>query len=83
MDEVDDSIFNRELDDIIDKIGSLCSLLENKSMSCVSVFSLLLENEPLREIVLEVNQVSWYDVVTRMAYRYPILHKSKKVKKVI
>lgn len=83
MEELDDSIFNKELDEIIDKIGAFCSLLTNKSMSCVSVFSFLLENESIRDTLLEINQVSWYDLVSRMTYRYPILHKSKKIKKII
>lgn len=82
MDSIEDSIFNKEMDEIVDRIGSLCNLLMNKSMSCVLMFSLLLEDEKLRNLVLEVNQVSWYDIVNHMSYRYPILHKSKKIKKI-
>lgn len=81
MESVDNIISERELDEFINKCGSLVSLALNKSISSVTLFSQLMEDEELKDVLLDINDYSWYDMVIRMTYRYPILHKSKKIKK--
>ena len=40
-------------------------------------------DDELKDIFVEVADCSWFDLVLHMTKRYPILHKSKKIKKVI
>lgn len=83
MENLEDVIYSKEMDMLINKCGSFCGILLSKSISCVTLFSQLLEDEDFKEVVEEIGGCSWFDVVTHMTYRYPVLHKSKKIKKLI
>lgn len=70
----------KELDEIINQFGSLISILTNKPISCVSLFVLITSNEDLKDVILDISDVSWYSLVEHLAFRYPLLNKSKKIK---
>lgn len=80
--ELTSDIYSRELDQFINKYGAFVGILLNKNISCVTLFSTLMQDEELREVMTEICHYSWYDVVKHMSYRYPILHKSKKIRRV-
>ena len=71
---------NKELEEIINQFGSLLSIIVNKHISCVTFFLFLLKNPELQSILVKVSDASWFEIVTYMAYRYPVLNKSKKIK---
>ena len=71
---------NKELEEIINQYGSLLSILTNKHISCVTFFLFLLKNTELQSILIEISDASWFEIVTYMSYRYPVLNKSKKIK---
>lgn len=74
------NIYIKELDQIVNKYGSFISILLNKNISCVSFFSQLLKDDDLRIGLEKISNFTWFELVTYMTYRYPILHKSKKIK---
>lgn len=73
-------ILNKELEDSINKFGSFLTLSTNKPISCITFFILLQNNKVLRDMLVDITGVSWYSIVEYMAYRYPVLNKSKKIK---
>lgn len=75
-----DIINNAELEEIINQYGSLLMMITNKPISCVTFFLLIMKNEALKEILLELTSCSYYDIVDYLAWRYPVLNKSKKIK---
>lgn len=75
------NIVNQELEDIINKFGSFITLVTNKPVSCVTLFLLINKHEQLKNILLMLTDASWYSIVEYMAHRYPVLNKSKKIKK--
>jgi|TARA_R110000803_G_scaffold179861_3_gene242250 hypothetical protein len=81
--ELEDDIYTRELDDLVNKYGAFCGILLNKNISCVTFFSQLLHDEKLRNSMASIGHCSWFDLVKHMTYRYPILHKSKKINKIL
>lgn len=75
------SIINQdELAEIVNKFGSLLTILSNKPISCVTFFLILQKNKDLKRVLLEMADVSWYELVVYLAHRYPVLNKSKKIK---
>ena len=74
-------LINQELEDLINKFGSLVTIVTNKPISCVTFFINIQKHPELREILEEMSETSWYSIVEYMAYRYPALNKSKKIKK--
>lgn len=74
-------IINQELEDIINKFGGFITLITNKPVSCVTLFLLINKHQQLKEMILQMTDASWYSIVEYMAYRYPVLNKSKKIKK--
>lgn len=83
METSEDILNSKEMDALINKCGSFVSMVLNKNISCVTLFMFLIENEVFRNSVLKIGSCSWYDLVQHMSYRYPILHKSKKIKKIV
>lgn len=83
MEKIEDNIYVKELDELVNKYGAFCGILLNKNISCVTMFMQLLEDEELRDAMGDIGNCSWYDLVRHMTFRYPILHKSKKIKKII
>lgn len=77
---VSEIINNKELEEIINKYGSLLSIIVNKPISCVTMFLLVVHNKQLQDVLLDSSDASWYTMVEYLAYRYPLLNKSKKVK---
>lgn len=73
-------INNEELTEIINKFGSLLTILSNKPISCVTFFLIIQKNKELKKVLLELTDISWYDLVAYLAHRYPVLNKSKKIK---
>ena len=74
-------IVTQELEDLINKFGSLITLITNKPVSCVTMFIVIQKNPELKKSLVELSETSWYSIVEYMAYRYPVLNKSKKIKK--
>jgi len=75
-----DILSNKELEELVNCFGSLVTMLSNKSISCVTFFILLVKNPEIKECLVELSDQEWYTIVSYMAYRYPILNKSKKIK---
>jgi len=73
-------ISREELEETINKFGSFITLLTNKPVSCVTMFLLIQKHPELRQILVDLADTSWYTIVEYMAYRYPVLNKSKKIK---
>lgn len=78
-----DVIFEDEMDVVINNFGAFTGILLNKNISCVTFFMQLMKDDELRETILDLTGCTWYELVRHMALRYPILHKSKKVKRVV
>lgn len=74
-------IVNRELEEVINRFGSLITLATNKPISCVTFFIIIQKHPELKEALIELSETTWYSIVEYMAYRYPVLNKSKKIKK--
>lgn len=74
-------IINQELENTINKFGSFVTLILNKPISCVTLFILINKYPELRNILLKLTDTSWYSIVEYMAHRYPVLNKSKKIRK--
>ena len=75
-----DVLNNKELEELVNCFGSLMTMLSNKSISCVTFFILLMKNPEIKECLIELSDQEWYTIVSYLAYRYPILNKSKKIK---
>ncbi len=75
-----DILNNKELEEIINQFGSLITIITNKPISCVTFFLLVMKNEELKNVLLQLTSCSLYDIVEYMAWRYPVLNKSKKIK---
>lgn len=75
-----DIVYNREIEDVINKIGSLISIIMNKPISCITFFNILQKEPILQNIIIDMTDSSWYEIVSYMAYRWPVLNKSKKIK---
>lgn len=69
-----------ELEENINKFGALLTLIFNKPISCVSMFILIRKHPELRDLLINMTDTSWYSIVEYLAYRYPVLNKSKKIK---
>lgn len=70
----------KELDEIINKYGSFLTIVTNKPVSSVSMFMLVNKTPILKQVLVDLTEVSWYSIVEYLAFRYPILNKSKKIK---
>jgi len=73
-------ITNRELEDTINKFGSLVTLVTNKPVSCITFFIFIQKYPELQKTIVENSGVTWYTIVEYLAHRYPVLNKSKKIK---
>lgn len=71
---------NNELEEIVNKFGSLMSMMTNKQLSCITFFMTIIKHPELKNAILEISDAEWIDFVKFMAYKYPILNKSKKIK---
>lgn len=69
-----------ELEETINRFGSFVTLLTNKPVSCVTLFLILQKHPELKEILVDMTDLSWYSIVEYMAHRYPVLNKSKKIR---
>jgi len=69
-----------ELDEIINKYGSYLTIITNKPISSVTMFMMTAKTPALQQILVDLTELSWYSIVEYLAYRYPILNKSKKIK---
>ncbi len=74
-------LINRELEELINKFGSFVTILTNKPLSSVTLFIHLQKNPQLLKALVDMSETSWFTIVEYMAYRYPALNKSKKIKK--
>jgi hypothetical protein len=74
-------LINQELEDLINCFGSLVTIATNKPISCVTFFLILQKSPELQKALVEMSDTSWFSIVEYMAYRYPSLNKSKKIKK--
>ncbi len=81
LEEFENDIHAKELDLTVTKYGSFVGMLLNKNISCVTLFSYLLKDKELKNLLVGISDRDWFDVVKHMSYRYPILCKSKKIKK--
>lgn len=75
-----DIINEQELEEIMNKFGSFLSIVLNKPISSVTVFTLLRKDTHMRDVLLDISDQSWYSIVEYMSYRWPVLNKSKKIK---
>lgn len=75
-----DVLNNKELEELINCFGSLMTMMTNKPISCVTFFLLLLKYPDVKDCLIELSDQEWYTIVSYLAYRYPILNKSKKIK---
>jgi hypothetical protein len=73
-------INNKELEEIINAYGSFLTIVSNKPISCVTMFMMIAKHPVLQKVLVEVSETTWYSLVEYLAYRYPILNKSKKIK---
>lgn len=69
-----------ELEETINKFGSLLTLITNKPISCVTMFILIQRSPELKRLLVDMTDNTWYSIVEYLAYRYPVLNKSKKIK---
>jgi hypothetical protein len=74
-------LMSQELEDLINKFGSFITIVTNKPVSCVTLFILIQKYPELRNSLIAMSETSWYSVVEYLAYRYPVLNKSKKIKR--
>ncbi len=75
-----DVMYNKEIEEAINKVGSMLSIIMNKPISCITFFTVLQKEQSLQHILVDMTDSSWYDIVAYMAYRWPVLNKSKKIK---
>lgn len=75
-----DIVYNQEIEDVVNKVGALLSIIMNKPISCITFFTILQKETILQNIIIDMTDSSWYEVVSYMAYRWPVLNKSKKIK---
>jgi ureidoglycolate hydrolase len=73
-------LINRELEETVNKFGSLITLFSNKPVSCVTMFIIIQKHPVLQQALIDLSETSWYDVVEYLAHRYPVLNKTKKIK---
>jgi len=66
--------------EIINKYGSYLTIITNKPISSVTMFMMTAKTPALQQILVDLTELSWYSIVEYLAYRYPILNKSKKIK---
>jgi hypothetical protein len=74
-------IVDRELEELVNKFGSFITLVTNKPVSCVTMFILINKYPELRNSMIAMSETTWYSIVEYLAHRYPVLNKSKKIKK--
>lgn len=74
-----DKISEDEFECTILRFGSLLGMMHGKHLSCVSVFIELYNNTFMRKIIQDQLDCEWYEIVKYMTFRYPVLHKSKKI----
>lgn len=83
MESIEETIYEKELNGLVNKYGAFCGILLNKNISCVTFFSQLLQDSDLRDGMADIGHCTWFDLVKHMTHRYPILHKSKKINKIL
>jgi hypothetical protein len=74
-------LINQELEETINKFGSFITIMTNKPVSCVTMFIIIQKYPELRDVLVTLTETTWYSVVEYMAHRYPVLNKTKKIKK--
>jgi len=71
---------NKELDECLLQFGSFLSIIQVKKVNYTNYLLILVENEQIREILLEMTGIDTFEELVReMIVRYPILCKSKVV----
>ncbi len=73
-------INNKELEEIINCFGSFLSIITNKQISCVTFFMLIVKHPEIKQVLISLSDAEWIEVCQYLAYRYPLLNKSKKIK---
>jgi hypothetical protein len=76
-------ISDLDIEQRIAKLFSFVSLTHNKQMSPVALMLVLVQDESLRTLFSKYTEMTFFDLVRRMAYIYPVLHKSRKLVSVI
>jgi hypothetical protein len=75
-----DVVHKNEIEEAVNKVGSFLSIIMNKPISCVTFFTVLRKEIHLQQVLVDLTDSSWYDIVEYMSYRWPVLNKSKKIK---
>lgn len=70
----------QEIDEIINKYGSFLTIVASKPISVVSMFMVIAKSKELQEVLVDMSNLSSYSLVEYMAYKYPLLNKTKKIK---
>ena len=73
-------LIHQELEDCMNKFGSFITIMTNKPVSCVTMFLMIQKYPALRHVLVEMAETSWYSIVEYLAYRYPVLNKTKKIR---
>ena len=77
MDSEDHS--DLQFEETLLKLMSFVSIALNKNVSPVAFFILLLKQDDLRVLCCNTLDMSFYTLVNKMTFLYPILHKSRKI----
>lgn len=76
--DASDYLGNKELDECLLQFGSFLSIIQVKKVNYTNYLLILVENEQIREILLEMTGIDTFEELVReMIIRYPILCKSK------
>lgn len=75
-----DIVHKAEIEETVNKIGAFLSIVMNKPISCVTFFTVLRKEIQLQQVLVDLTDTSWYDIVEYMSFRWPVLNKSKKIK---
>jgi hypothetical protein len=76
-----EELIENEIEKIFFQFGSLVSLLHDKHLSVTVVFSEMLDNKDYMDIFTEMSSADKYELIRFIIHKYPILHKSKKIKR--
>jgi len=71
---------DKELDECFLQFGSFLTMFQDKKVNQVNYLLILIENQNLREILLQMTGLeSFQELVKEMVLRYPLLCKSKAI----
>ncbi len=73
-------IDREELDHQFRCLGGFLTTVYDKPVSCIHLYLTLEKSQNLRDIFIDMTNLSWFEIVEILSNKYPILHKSKKIK---